>query len=126
MSQGHRREGSRSSIRAFVAPEVSLSSSLKPSMPAAQPVSVEGGRERWKWEVGADGGGEGSSTESQSHMREGMGAVPRQYVDTVVDSQYVLIEASPPTGAPHEPKVLPRERTSGEKTNRSKDKPAKV
>ena len=46
-------------------------------------------------------GQEGSSTESQSHMHE-VAAVPevkgtpQQYIDTVVDSQYVLIEATPP------------------------------
>ena len=48
---------------------------------------------------------EGSSTESQSHMREAL-SVPNvpgaQYIDTVVESQYVLIEASPPADSPQE------------------------
>ena len=44
---------------------------------------------------------EGSSTESMSHMREAEGGVSSSvegYTDKVVD-QYVLIEASPPTGS---------------------------
>lgn len=41
-------------------------------------------------------GAEGSSTESMSHMRQAGGGVVSsvEYTDTVVDQQYVLIEAS--------------------------------
>ncbi len=77
-----------------------------------------------------DGGGEGSSTESQSHMHQGMapGLLPAgtQYVDTVVDSQYVLIEASPPVGTPCEAKISPKEKGGGGKANKPRSKLAKV
>ncbi len=101
------------------------SSSLRAAPSLAQPVSVEGGGGRRKRPgEGGEGGGEGSSTESQSHMREGM--VVKQYVDTVVDSQYVLIEASPPTGVTPEVTVLPQGEAAREKASRPKSKPAKV
>ena len=66
-------------------PEASLETSLAPpTYKVTLPVSVKDrviGEEH--------DGGKGSSTESQSHMRE--------YVDVVVDSQYVVIEATPPS-----------------------------
>lgn len=46
-------------------------------------------------------GTQGSSTESMSHMRQARGGVSSSslegYTDTVIDQQYVLIEASPQT-----------------------------
>ena len=106
--QGHRRSGSYNNVRAFVRPEASLESSLRrpvaPGYVPAQPVNMK----RVKSE-GVGGGGEGkegSSTESQSQLR-GLSGTPQEgkeqeYVHTVVDSQYVLIEASPSTKTTHQ------------------------
>lgn len=104
--QGHRRSGSYSNVRAFVRPELSLESSLRrpvaPGYVPAQPVNMVHVK-REKEEGG--GGEEGSSTESQSHLRQSgsqpAGAEILEYVHSVVDSQYVLIEASPSSKTTH-------------------------
>ena len=104
--QGHRRSGSYSNVRAFVRPELSLESSLRrpvaPGYVPAQPVNMVHVK-RDKEEGG--GGEEGSSTESQSHLRQSgsqpVGAEIQEYVHSVVDSQYVLIEASPSSKTTH-------------------------
>lgn len=83
----HKREGSYSSIRGFVRPEASLETSLAP--PFYKPASPVNMRNHVLSEDNDEG--KGSSTESQSQMRE--------YVDVVVDSQYVVIEATPPSSS---------------------------
>ena len=102
LPQGHKREGSFGGVRGFLPPAASLESSLgitgaRGYVPA-RPMNVQGRKGK------AEGAEvqEGSSTESQSHMHE-LSAVPevqgtpQQYTHTVVDSQYVLIEATPPS-----------------------------
>lgn len=105
--QGHRRSGSYSNVRAFVRPELSLESSLRrpvaPGYVPAQPVNMV----HVKHDKEEGGGGEeGSSTESQSHLRQSgsqpAGAEIQEYVHSVVDSQYVLIEASPSSKTTHQ------------------------
>ena len=93
-------------MKAFVRPEFSLESSLRrpvaPGYVPAQPVNmVHVKREK----VEGGGGEEGSSTESQSHLRlsgsQPIGGGIQEYVHSVVDSQYVLIEASPSSKTTH-------------------------
>ena len=93
-------------MKAFVRPEFSLESSLRrpvaPGYVPAQPVNmVHVKREK----VEGGGGEEGSSTESQSHLRlsgsQPAGGGIQEYVHSVVDSQYVLIEASPSSKTTH-------------------------
>ena len=91
LPQGHKHDGSFNSVRAFARPKASLDTSLHRATMrevGAHPVMVGGERGKRK---GEEGGGEGSSTES-SHMHEVEG---EQFIDMVIDSQYVLIEASP-------------------------------
>lgn len=100
--QGHRRSGSYSSVRAFVRPEASLESSLRRPVARgyvpAKPVNMKHVESE---STGTRGEGkEGSSTESQSQLH---GLLEEQeYVHTVVDSQYVLIEASPSSKTTHQ------------------------
>lgn len=120
LQPGHKREGSCGGVRGFLPPATSLDTSLgitgaRGYVPA-RPMNVQ--RRKGKAE-GAEGE-EGSSTESQSHMNDLSAEVqgtPQQYTHTVVDSQYVLIEATPPSGVAMEvhvprhkkPKESPRE-----------------
>ncbi|XP_064406876.1 protein CLEC16A-like isoform X2 [Halichondria panicea] len=96
-----RDSASFSGVCAFVPPTASLDVSLNSeTVPGAsgyipaRPVTVRNrisGRNKEEIE-------EGSSTESMSHMRQAQGHASSSvegYTDTVVDQQYVLIEASP-------------------------------
>lgn len=113
----HRRDGSYTGVRGFVRPEASLESSLAPKAKEgkkkksrSKPVNVLD-----RIRIAEDSGGssqEGSSTESQRHMTEaevGRSEGNQYFTETrqrsssslgdfvdvsIVDSQYVLIEAS--------------------------------
>lgn len=109
----HRRDGSYTGVRGFLRPEATLEKSFAPKAKErkrkSKPVNV---LDRIK--ISEDSGGssqEGSSTESQRHMTEaGVGGAEGgrfsetrkrsssslgDFVDvSIVDSQYVLIEAS--------------------------------
>ena len=111
----HRRDGSYTGVRGFVRPEASLETSFAPKKKGkkkksrSKPVNVLD-----RIRIAEDSGGssqEGSSTESQRHMteerdggaeggrfmevRQQSGSTLGDFVDvSIVDSQYVLIEAS--------------------------------
>ena len=102
-------------VRGFLPPEASLESSLKHLVGPGQatPMSVRPGGEGGSREGGEGRAAvEGSSTESQSHMRETAVADKMAasnsvdgYVDIIVEQQYVLIEASPPSSQTTPPEL---------------------
>ena len=89
--QGHKRGSSYNSVCAFVQPESSLETSLvrHSSQVHANPISMSlrGGG-------GAVGGASHKGSEISSASFASQNSV-EGYVDTVVDDQYVVIEASP-------------------------------
>ena len=87
LQHGHKRGSSYNGVCAFVQPESSLETTLvrQSSQAHANPITVAMGKRG-----GAAGGHSGSSLLSSASVGSIEG-----YVDTVVDDQYVVIEASP-------------------------------
>ncbi|XP_019858541.1 PREDICTED: protein CLEC16A-like, partial [Amphimedon queenslandica] len=88
-SPKHRRNSSRGSIRGFIPPEEPLS--FISSKSHGNPMKVQDGRVHYEvatemGPAGANGQDEGSSTESQSHMKEQLSAIPECDGFVVIES----------------------------------------